>query len=369
MTSRKTTAATATAAGAHERRGAAGSATAAATADTVGMAILAACAAWVLITTGVRGGRPDGILLAVLAVAAGYAGGRITGALLPVAAPCAGALGGVALAAAAPHVTPGPVSSSPLGPVGATAALLALAAGAACCAAWAAHGVLRTWLRLLAAGVVVAAALLGSTAGVIASAGIVLCSLATALMRRRGLVLTGFALTTAVVAGLAWTVAGGALPEGLATSLEGQLGPFRVRMWQDAEGLAAAHPALGVGPGRFGETSPAVTEGLLADAKPHSALLQQAAEQGLVGVALLAAAFCWMLFALWRSPRSTQVVLTAGAALTALAVVATVGNALSVTSVSVGAGLLAGIATARPLEDGRDQVRPGRSRPPAAGRG
>ncbi|WP_198351689.1 O-antigen ligase family protein [Streptomyces typhae] len=333
------------------------------------MAILAACAAWVLITTGVRGGRPDGILLAVLAVAAGYAGGRIAGALLPVAAPCAGALGGIALAAAAPHVTPGPVSSSPLGPVGATAALLALAAGAACCAAWAARGALRTWLRLLAAGVVVAAALLGSSAGVIASAGIVLCSLATALMRRRGLVLAGLALTAAVVAGLAWTVAARVLPEGLATSLEGQLGPFRVRMWRDAEALAADHPALGVGPGRFGETSPAVTEGLLADAKPHSALLQQAAEQGFVGVALLAAAFGWLLFALWRSPRSTQVVLTAGATLTALALVAAVGNALSVTSVTVGAGLLAGITTARPLEDAQEQVRPGRSRPSGAGRG
>lgn len=349
--------------------GATGSAATAATSDTVGMAILATCAAWVLITTGVRGGQPDGILLAVLAVAAGYACGRIVGVLLPVAAPCVGALAGVVLAAATPHVTPGPVSSSPLGPVGATAALLVLAAGAACCAAWAACGVLRTGLRVLAAGVVVVAALLGSPAGVLASAGIVLYSLSTALTRRRGLGLAGFALATAVVAGLVWTVAGGMLPEGAATSLKGPLGSFRVRMWQDAEGLAAAHPALGVGPGRFGETSPAVTEGLLADARPHSALLQQAAEQGFVGLALLAAAFCWLLFALWCSPRSTQVVLTAGAALTALAVVAAVGNALSVTSVTAGAGLLAGIVTARPLEEEPDLVRPGRSLPDGAGRG
>ncbi|GGS08073.1 hypothetical protein GCM10010252_53900 [Streptomyces aureoverticillatus] len=339
-------------------------------ADAVGVAILAACAAWVLITTGVRGGRPDGMLLAVLAVAAGYAGGRIAGALLPVAAPCVGALAGVALAAAAPHVTPGPVSSSPLGPIGATAALLSLAAGAACCAAWAARGAaLRTGLRVLAAGVVVASAVLGSTVGVIASAGILLCSLAAALMRRRGLGLAGFALTTAVLAGSAWAVADGALPEGLATSLEGQLGGYRVRMWQDAEELTGAHPAFGVGPGRFGETSPTVTEGLLAGGKPHSALLQQGAEQGFVGVALLAAAFCWLLFALWHSPRSTQVVLTAGAALTALAAVATVGNALSVTSVTVGAGLLAGIATARPLGEEPDRLRPAYVRRGEDGRG
>ncbi|MER7344669.1 O-antigen ligase family protein [Streptomyces aurantiacus] len=339
-------------------------------ADAVGVAILAACAAWVLITTGVRGGRPDGMLLAVLAVAAGYAGGRIAGALLPVAAPCVGALAGVALAAAAPHVTPGPVSSSPLGPIGATAALLSLAAGAACCAAWAARGAaVRTGLRVLAAGIVVAAAVLGSTTGVIACAGILLCSLATALMRRRGLGLAGFALTTAVLTGGAWAVADGALPEGLSTSLEGQLGGYRVRMWQDAEELTGAHPAFGVGPGRFGDASPAVTEGLLADGKPHSALLQQGAEQGFVGVALLAAAFCWLLFALWHSPRSTQVVLTAGAALTALAAVATVGNALSVTSVTVGAGLLAGIATARPLSEEPERLRPAYSRRGADGRG
>ncbi|MFE6402266.1 O-antigen ligase family protein [Streptomyces alboflavus] len=344
-------------------------------ADVGGMAILAVCAAWALITTGVRGGRPDGVLLAILAVAAGYAGGRVAGALLPVAAPCVGALAGVGLAAAAPHVTPGPVSSSPLGPIGATAALLSLAAGAACCAAWSARGAaLRAGLRVFAAGIVLAAALLGSTAGVIACAGIVLCSLAAALVRSRGLGLSGFAVAAAVVTGFAWAVARGALPEGLRSSLEGQLGPYRVRVWQDAEGLAGAHPALGVGPGRFGDAAPSAGEGVLVDDKPHSALLQQGAEQGFVGVALLAAAFCWLLFALWRSPRPTQVVLSAGAALTALAGVATVGNALSVTSVTVGAGLLAGIATARPLheeaqdtestEDAEDaaRVRPARSR-------
>jgi hypothetical protein len=69
-------------------------------------------------------------------------------------------------------------------------------------------------------------------------------------------------------------------------------------------------------------------------------------------VLLLAAAFCWLLYALWRSPRPTPVVLTAGAALTALAAIAAVGNALSFTMVSVGVGFLAGLATAFPLTDG-----------------
>ncbi|MDQ0682086.1 hypothetical protein QFZ56_001049 [Streptomyces achromogenes] len=56
-----------------------------------------------------------------------------------------------------------------------------------------------------------------------------------------------------------------------------------------------------------------------------------------------------MLFALWRPRRPTPAVLTAGATLTAVAAIAAIGNALSFTTVSVGAGLLAGLATARPL--------------------
>ncbi|MEV0321118.1 O-antigen ligase family protein [Streptomyces sp. NPDC050658] len=352
----------------YERRGAS---------DATGVALLGVCAAWTLITAGVRGGQPEGVLLAVLAVAAGYAGGRICGTLLPVAAPLAGALAGIALAAAAPQLSPGPVSTAPLGHTGATAALLILASGAACCAAWAApRPALRLALRLLAAGVVVAAAALGSMAGVAACTGILLCSLASAiLLRRRALGLAGLALATALVTGLTWAIADDVLPDGLAASLEGQLDGHRIRLWQDALDLAGREPALGVGPGRFGDVSPTVAENLLPDGKPHSAPLQQAAEQGYAGLALLAAVFCWLLYALYRSPRSTQVVLSAGAALTALAAVASVGNALSVTAVTTGAGYLAGIATARPLGEEAERadqdarLRPPGSPPSAAGRG
>lgn len=71
-----------------------------------------------------------------------------------------------------------------------------------------------------------------------------------------------------------------------------------------------------------------------------------------MGVALLGAAFGWLLLGLWRSPRPTPVVLSAGAALTALAVLASVGNALSFAPVTAGAGLLAGLATARAAGEG-----------------
>lgn len=316
------------------------------------MVVLGACAVWSLITATAHDGRPEGVLLAVLAVAAGYASGRIFGALLPVAAPCVGALAGLGLALTAPHTTPGPQLTAPLGHTGATAALLALSTGAACCAAWATRRpAQRLALRLLAVGIVVTAAVLGSTTGCAAGAGVLLCSLAAVRMRRRALGLGGLALAAALVTGATWAIAESVLPDGLAASLEGQLTEHRILLWRDALHLARRNPALGVGPGRYGELSPTVTQSLLPDGKPHSAPLQQAAEQGVVGVALLAAVFCWVLYALWRSPRPTTIALTAGAALTALAVIASLGNALSFTTVTAGAGLLAGLATARPLVD------------------
>ncbi|MEU9185511.1 O-antigen ligase family protein [Streptomyces sp. NPDC048484] len=342
-------------ASAHERRSAA---------DAAGVITLGACAAWSLITAAAHGGRPEGVLLAVLAVAAGYASGRICGELLPVAAPGAGALTGLGLAVAAPHINPGSQATSPLGQTGATAALLTLAAGAACCAAWAARPPgLRLGLRLLAAGIAVTAAVLGSTSGFVACLGVLLCSLAADRMHRRPVGLGGLVLAVALVTGATWAIAEDALPDGLTTSLEGQLTQHRVLLWHDALDMAGREPGLGTGPGRFAELSPTATQTLPPDGKPHSAPFQQAAEQGILGVVLLAAVFCWVLYALWKSPRPTPVVLTAGAALTALAAISAVGNALSFTTVTAGAGLLAGLATARPAsaepEPAQDTVDPG----------
>lgn len=309
------------------------------------MILLGACAAWSLITAAAHDGRPEGVLLAVLAVIAGYAAGRISGALLPVAAPGAGASAGLALAVVLPDLSPGPRYATPLGHAGATAALLALATGAACCAAWAARGPgLRLGLRLLAAGIALTGAAMGSAVGCAASAAVLLCSLAAGSMPRRGVGIVGLALAAALVAGTIWTVAAGALPE----ALQSRFSPHRVQLWQDALRLARRNTGLGIGPGRFGELSDPAPQAVLPDGRPHSALLQQAAEQGLVGVFLLAAGFGWALYALWRAPRSTPIALTAGAALTALAAIVSVGNALSFTTVTAGAGLLAGWATARP---------------------
>ncbi len=320
--------------------------------DAMGVVVLGACAVWSLVTAAAHDGRPEGVLLAVLAVGAGYAAGRICGALLPVAAPSAGALAGLGLTVGLPHLTPGPEIVAPLGHAGATAALLALSAGAACCAAWSAGApALRLALHSLAAAVAVTAAVLGSVGGFAACTAVLLCSLAAGRTRRRGPGLVALALSAALVTALTWVVAGNAVPDGLEGSLAGRLTEHRIELWHDALHMARHEAALGVGPGRFGELSTTATQSLVSDGKPHSALLQQAAEQGVVGVALLATAFGWMLYALWRTGRPTPVALTAGATLTALAAIACVGNALSFTTVSAGAGLLAGLATARPFAE------------------
>ncbi|WP_432046991.1 O-antigen ligase family protein [Streptomyces asiaticus] len=311
--------------------------------DVAGVLILAGCAVWALIAAMGRPARPEGVLLAVLAVAAGYACGRIAGSLLPVAGAAAAGLAGFGLACTSPYGLGGHE--------GPGAAQLTLATGALCCAAWAAPRVLRPALWLPAAAVTLTAVVGGSTVGSVACGAVLVCSLIAARPRRRLPALTACALIAAVAVGGTWAVAKGSVPGGLPPALRAHLTEHRIRLWQDAARIEETDQLRGAGPDRFGELSPSVAQPLGPEATPHSAPLQQAAGQGLPGVALLGAAFGWMLHALRRSPRPTPVVLTAAATLTALAVESCLGNALSFSQITAGAGLLAGLATARRLDD------------------
>ena len=315
----------------------------------MGAVVLAGCVVWSLVSAAGRDGRPEGVLLAVFAVTAGYACGRLCGSVLPAGAFAAAALGALALAVASRDGVPGsgPGAGTPPGHAGAVAALLVLAAGAACCAASAARSAsARSAARLLALAVTCAALVLGSLPAFVVCLAVLLWSLATVQTHRRTAFLATLALATGLVAGASWAVAEDALPAELAASVEAPLTPHRVALWRDAVTLAAEDPVRGVGPARFGRLSPTSAGSADSDGKPHSALLQQASEQGAVGVALLAAAFAWILYGMWRSPRPASVVLSAAGALTALAALACVGNALSFAPVTAGAGLLAGLATA-----------------------
>nr|WP_130336437.1 O-antigen ligase family protein [Streptomyces sp. BK022] len=306
------------------------------------MILLGLCAAWSLMSAAAHDGRPEGMLLAVLATAAGCAAGRMSGALLPVAAPCAGAAAALVLAVTMRGPLPGPAYAAPLGQAGAVAALLVLATGALCCAAWSTPvPAMRPLLLLAAAAMVPAGAVWGSPAGCAAGGAVLLCSVAAGSTPYRGAGLAGLAVVAGVAVGAVWGLASGVLPGGCAAEFTERIGPYRVGLWGRAVRLAREAPVWGVGPGRFG--TPGDPAG-----RPHSAPLQLLAEQGIVGALLSAGVFGWVLYALWRATRPTPVVLTAGAALTALAVIASVGDALSFTTVTAGAGLLAGWATARP---------------------
>ncbi|MBO0915343.1 O-antigen polymerase, partial [Streptomyces laculatispora] len=123
--------------------------------DAAGAVILAACAIWSLISAAGRETRPEGVLLALLAVAAGFACGRICGTLLPVTATTVAALAALVMALLWRDGVPGATATMDTAPgsTGASAGLLVLAAGAACCAAAAARrDSLRFTLRLLALG-------------------------------------------------------------------------------------------------------------------------------------------------------------------------------------------------------------------------
>ena len=333
------------------------------TADVIGALLLAGCAAWTLYTAAGRDTHPEGVLLGLLAVAAGYAGGRVAGAVVPVGAPTAVALVVGVLALVVPGGLSGDPAAPPLHDMDADGALLALAVGAACCAVHAARAAdlrIRLLLAALACGISVEALATGSVAGVLACGAALVVAGSVTFVRRRLPVLLLLALCAGMAAGTPLLLAradGSAGAFSSATPLADQ----RAALWHDAVSEAAGAPLRGVGPGRFAELSPAAQESATPGGA-SSAALQAAAEQGVPGVCLLAASFGWMLWTLRRSPGPTTVALTAAGALTALAAEAAVSPVLSYPGVTAGAGLLVGMATARPLALA---LAPDQSEPPA----
>jgi O-antigen ligase len=86
----------------------------------------------------------------------------------------------------------------------------------------------------------------------------------------------------------------------------------RAEVWADSYRLLRDHPGFGVGPGGFAENSPTAVDD--QDMRwAHNGFLQQGAETGVLGVALLVGLVAWVFFALWRAG-------TAPAAVAALAV-------------------------------------------------
>lgn len=330
--------------------------------DVIGALLLAGCASWSLYTSSGRDAHPEGVLLGLLAVAAGYAAGRIAGAVAPVGSPAVIALAVGVLALIAPGGLSGDPAAPPLHDADANGALIALAVGAACCAAQTSRtvpaGSRRRALRLvrpvfvfalLACALTAEAVSTGSTAAVLACLGILILAIAvrTAARRLPALLLLGLCAVLAASAPLLLARSGADL-----TARNGglPLSQQRAALWHDAVQEAGRAPLRGVGPGRFTELSPAAQD-FSTPGGASSAALEVAAEQGVPGLCLLTASYGWMMWTLRRSPGSTPTVLTAAGALTALAVQAAISPVLSFPGITAGAGLLVGMASARPLAE------------------
>ena len=319
-------------------------------ADLSGLLLLGVLVTWTFVAAAGRSEptSPDPVWQLAIAAAAAYAVGRAGGAAAPVLTPAAIAAAAFAWFVVTPHAFSGDAAAGPLGYANANAALLVQAVAAVGIASVVTRDV-RTRQWLLVGGVVlcVATGVTRSTAGVVLAVGVLLTAAVVAPgVRRRAPVLMGCAILMVGAVLVTLVVASGHAGRTSETAAADALSSKRVSLWHDALQMTAADPLRGVGPGRFPvESSVARVDGDTTQA--HSAVLQQSAEQGVIGGLLLLMLFGWALFALWRSEQPNRVVMIAAAAITALVVHSTVDYVLSFPVVVMAAAALLGVGTAR----------------------
>lgn len=315
--------------------------------DRAGAALAALSIAW----TGVSslaappGARAVPVVALQGGVVATYVAARVATArlrpLVPFAAVAATA-SALVLVSVLPSLDP---LSPPLGYANADAALYVLVAVAACMVAAAFPPGPAAGVALpVAAAFAVAAVASGSvTGGVVLALGVAALVVAAAGTPRAAVGIAGVVVlaSVAATAGLGVARAHGQR----VAAVEDRVDTRRVVLWRDAAVIAHTHPWTGAGPGRFQVESPTAMAD--ADARwAHSGFLQQAAEQGAPGMALLLAAFGWAFARLWWSPPDATTVLGA-VAIAALGVHAALDWVLHVAAVPLAAAALAGAATAR----------------------
>jgi O-antigen ligase len=281
-------------------------------------------------------GTARSLLLLCLAGAAWQVGRRLSRSAAPVLLTTAGAV--AVLLVSSPGAIGGAAGAPPLGYANANAALAILATGAVLVAA--VRGAPRWW-PLIAAATAVLALLTRSRAGAVALA-LLLVVAALARTRLDQRLLRALAVTPAVLASVATlTVAT------RSTSAVDDLDPTRAQLWREAWDATVASPLTGAGPGRLPEVSPLA--GSDTDVQwAHSLLLQQSAETGLVGAALLVA-----LLAVVLRRGHVLPVATVGA----LLLQASVDYTASYPVITTGAALLLGMqfpADGEPAPDGKE---------------
>jgi O-antigen ligase len=253
--------------------------------------------------------------------------------------------------------TKGTLSTAPLaGPLGyanAKASLFLQAAVAALMLVAAARGWVGRILGLVAALAFVAVPLVIHS---YMAAGVALTLPALALVvngRNRGR-LTAWVLSVVLCLALLGTVLAGLSFRRMESSgnalnrVYAFLSERRPALWSDALEEMVEHPAFGVGPGRFPEFS-AVSRSDPDDAAwAHNGFLQQGAEQGVIGLALVVLLFVWGLLRLGATPGGDRVTALAAVALAALGVHACMDYIFHFAALPIMAAALAGAGVVAP---------------------
>jgi O-antigen ligase len=279
--------------------------------DAAGIALLLAGAGWAAISAALAGGSALPVAGVYLLTAVSFALGRVVSAgarwVIPVAV--AGGIVAVAWVYRADLSNGGPLSG-PLGYSNASAALY-LQGTIAGLMLWKGgpNPPMRV-LGLVLAGITgVATVSTGSQA-----ANVLLLFSLLPVIRPIGRRVHGVigasaavlvsALLVSVLLGVAYQPAssGSGLDEVVADTLSGR----RPALWHDALTQLSRRPLTGVGPGRFQFESPVARSD--RDARwAHNGFLQQGAEGGVVGLAIILAIFAWGFVRLWVNPRPDAV--------------------------------------------------------------
>jgi O-antigen ligase len=320
--------------------------------DTFGFLILVALTGWVLLAAGVSGGSAGPSVALIVATAGAYLIARALARewrLLGAAAVLAVAVGLTAL-------SPGEVLSSaplsgPFGYVNAKAAffvqsaiaglILALGSGGSGGRVAGAVGAVGSAVVVLANGSLAAVVLLVSLP--------LLALLLTNLKSGRVAIATSAVLFLVALVGTI-LLAASYLREGEAPRAAGfaerLLSDRRLTLWTEALTLLAEHPTVGVGPDRFQVESPTARRD--QDARwAHNEFLQQGAETGVVGLALLVLLFLWGFARLGTGAPDSVAVLGA-VSLAALGIHACLDYVLHFPGVPIATAVLVGAASSRP---------------------
>ena len=149
------------------------------------------------------------------------------------------------------------------------------------------------------------------------------------------------------------TVALGALnrgsDEGANALIDATLSGRRTALWHDALVLIVEHPLLGVGPQRFRLESPTARSDQDA-VWAHNGYLQQGAETGVVGGALLLLTFLWAILRASR-PHPDAAGLVGASAVCALGIHACVDYMLHFAALPIAAAALLGSAVTPPATE------------------